>query len=72
MTFQFSGFDVALAVSLGWFALVMWLIWRAFRQQHAIRQVVPRPPGNPTEAPRVAVIVPARDESANIGSRTAN
>jgi chlorobactene glucosyltransferase len=65
--FQPSGFDVALILSLGWFVLVMWLIWRAFRQQDAIRQVTPREPGTTADAPRVTVIVPARDESANIG-----
>ncbi len=65
MPFQPSGFDIALILSLGWFVLVMWLIWRAFRQQGAIRQVTPR--GAAAEAPQVAVIVPARNESANIG-----
>jgi chlorobactene glucosyltransferase len=62
-----SSFDVALVLSLGWFILVMWLVRRAFRQRHAIRQVAPRPPGDAADTPKVAVIVPARDESANIG-----
>ncbi len=65
MSLHLSGFDLALVLSLAWFALVMWLIWRAFRQQGAIRQVPPRGVG--PNAPRVAVIVPARDESRNIG-----
>jgi chlorobactene glucosyltransferase len=67
MAFHLGGFAIALIVSLSWFVLVMWLVWRAFRQRHAIRQVAPRPPGNAADTPRVAVIVPARDESANIG-----
>ena len=67
MLFHPNGFDVALALSLGWFILVMWLIWRAFRQRGAIRQVTPREPSAASEAPRIAVIVPSRDESANIG-----
>jgi chlorobactene glucosyltransferase len=59
-------FSVALILSLLWFALVVWLIGRAFRQRHALCQLLPRP-HSANEAPKVAVIVPARNESANIG-----
>ena len=46
-------------------AAIVWLIARAFRQRHALARLVVAPP--PDDAPRVAVIVPARNESANIG-----
>jgi chlorobactene glucosyltransferase len=54
-----------LIVSIAWLALVVWLISRAFRQ----RNVLPALPAAATSAdtPALAVIVPARDESANIG-----
>jgi chlorobactene glucosyltransferase len=56
-----------LLLSSLWLALVIWLIARAVRQR-AVLAGVPvstRDPGR--TAPRVAVIVPARNEAANIG-----
>jgi chlorobactene glucosyltransferase len=51
---------------MAWLLLIGWLIWRAIRQHHALDPVPPMPTGRPS-AQTVAVIVPARDESANIG-----
>jgi chlorobactene glucosyltransferase len=56
---------MALILSIGWLSLVVWLIFRAFRQRGALPALAPRPAAS--DAPDVAVIVPARNESANIG-----
>ena len=50
-----------------WLALVIWLITRAVRQRNVLAgvPVSPQDPGD--RAPKVAVIVPARNEAANIG-----
>ena len=50
-----------------WLALVAWLITRAVRQRSVLAgvPVSPQDPGD--RAPKVAVIVPARNEAANIG-----
>ncbi|MGH8302525.1 MAG: glycosyltransferase, partial [Steroidobacteraceae bacterium] len=56
-----------LLLSSLWLALVIWLIARAVRQR-SVLPAVPvstRDPGG--TLPPVAVIVPARDEAANIG-----
>jgi chlorobactene glucosyltransferase len=56
-----------LLLSSLWLALVTWLIARAVRQR-SVLAAVPVSTGEPAaSAPRVAVIVPARDEAANIG-----
>jgi chlorobactene glucosyltransferase len=60
-----GGSDVELAVSLLWLAAVAWLIMRALRQRGALHSVVPSLPSGRT--PGVAIVVPARDEAANIG-----
>jgi chlorobactene glucosyltransferase len=54
-----------LILSIAWLALVVWLISRAFRQ----RNVLPALPAAATSAdtPTLVVVVPARNESANIG-----
>ena len=59
---------IALTVSILWLALVAWLIARAFGQRNALLALMPvEQRGNaPVEAPRIAVIVPARDEAHNI------
>lgn len=56
-----------LLLSSLWLALVIWLIARAVRQRNVLAAVPvsTRDPGR--TAPKVAVIVPARDEAANIG-----
>jgi chlorobactene glucosyltransferase len=58
---------VPLLLSSLWLALVIWLIARAVRQRNVLSgvPVSTREPG--VTAPRVAVIVPARNEAANIG-----
>ncbi|MGH8201726.1 MAG: glycosyltransferase, partial [Steroidobacteraceae bacterium] len=55
-------------LSLIWLVLVIWLISRAVRQRNVLAgvPVSARDPG-PATAPKVAVIVPARNEAANIG-----
>ncbi|HTW36947.1 MAG TPA: glycosyltransferase [Steroidobacteraceae bacterium] len=56
-----------LILSSAWFAIIAWLIARAIGQRHALgRLKVASPPGA-AAVPPVAVIVPARNESANIG-----
>lgn len=55
-----------LLLSSLWLALVTWLIARAVRQRNVLA-AVPISTRNPGDAlPKVAVIVPARDEAANI------
>ena len=56
-----------LLLSSLWLALVTWLIARAVRQRSVLAgvPVSTREPGS--SAPKVAVIVPARNEAANIG-----
>jgi chlorobactene glucosyltransferase len=56
-----------LLLSSLWLALVIWLIARAVRQRNVLAGV-PVSTGDPDPtAPKVAVIVPARNEAANIG-----
>lgn len=56
-----------LLLSALWLVLVIWLIARAFRQRKVLAVVPVSERQAGPEAPRVAVIVPARDEGANIG-----
>jgi chlorobactene glucosyltransferase len=62
------GSPVVLALSSAWLVVVAWLIWRAWRQ----RKLLPRlRRASATRLPRsnlVCVIVPARNEAANIGT----
>ena len=53
-----------LILSAAWLVLISWLISRAFRQRNVLAMLRPAAAGY---APSVAVIVPARNESANIG-----
>jgi chlorobactene glucosyltransferase len=56
-----------LLLSILWLLLVTWLIARAVRQRNVLA-AVPFSTGDPgSAAPRIAVIVPARNEAANIG-----
>jgi chlorobactene glucosyltransferase len=54
---------VELVLSCAWLALVIWLLVRAFNQRHLLR---PLPSGAPRVAPPITVIVPARNEEANV------
>jgi len=56
-----------LPLSSLWLALVIWLIARAVRQRNVLASVPASPPDRGRTAPKVAVIVPARNEAANIG-----
>lgn len=56
-----------LDVSIFWLVLVTWLTWRAFCQRNVLPRLAARPERSPAAAARVAVIVPARNEAANIG-----
>jgi hypothetical protein len=51
-------------LSILWLIAVVWLLLRALRQRSALRSL--RPAGFSGQAPSLAVIVPARDEAANI------
>jgi chlorobactene glucosyltransferase len=54
--------------SSAWLAIVTWLIWRAVNQRGLLPRLTPAPASPPTEAaPYVTIVVPARDEAANIG-----
>jgi chlorobactene glucosyltransferase len=55
-------------ISVAWLLAVGWLISRALRQRRVVPQL-PAVAGLETDrAPKLCVIVPARDESANIGA----
>jgi chlorobactene glucosyltransferase len=56
-----------LLLSSLWLALVIWLIARAVRQSNVLARVPVSTSDPHGIAPKVAVIVPARDEAANIG-----
>jgi chlorobactene glucosyltransferase len=62
-----DGKAVELLVSFVWLAIVVWLIMRAINQRGLLPAIEPVSLPARTAAPRVAVIVPARDEAANIG-----
>ncbi|MGH8290963.1 MAG: glycosyltransferase [Steroidobacteraceae bacterium] len=57
---------IPLLLSTLWLALVIWLIARAVRQRSALAGVPVRSVDANGDLPRIAVIVPARDEAANI------
>jgi chlorobactene glucosyltransferase len=56
---------VELLVSFLWLAVMAWLISRAIKQSRLLPHLDPTPP--PDAAPQVTIIIPARDEEANIG-----
>ena len=56
-----------LVFSSVWLAIVSWLILRAVRQRGLLPRLVAAPPPPVDQAPHLTVIVPARDEEANIG-----
>ena len=57
---------VELAVSFGWLVTVCWLLFRAFNQSKQFRHVssAAREPNGHAE--KVAIVIPARNESFNI------
>jgi chlorobactene glucosyltransferase len=57
---------VELLFSSLWLAVTTWLIARAFRQRGLLARLERTSPPDPERAPRVSVVVPARDEEANI------
>jgi chlorobactene glucosyltransferase len=57
---------VDLILSLIWLAAVVWLIMRALGQRNLLRQLETVEPPPADQAPDVAMIIPARDEAANI------
>jgi chlorobactene glucosyltransferase len=56
-----------LLLSSVWLALVIWLIARAIRQRSVLAAVPVSTGEAGGDLPKVAIIVPARDEAANIG-----
>jgi glycosyltransferase involved in cell wall biosynthesis len=54
-------------VGVTWAALVAWLIFRAVRQYGKYERVAPVSPPAAQDAPPIDIIVPARNEEANIG-----
>jgi chlorobactene glucosyltransferase len=57
---------VELLLSSVWLAIVAWLIQRALKQRGLLPRLLPALPRSLASAPPVAIIVPARDEEANI------
>ena len=57
-----------LVLSIVLLVVIAWLIGHALRQRYALARLSTAAPGSPADGPRVAIIVPARDESANIGA----
>jgi chlorobactene glucosyltransferase len=55
-----------LVLSCAWLALVAWLIARAIGQRRLFGSVEPLPALRAEQAPHVAIIVPVRNESANV------
>jgi chlorobactene glucosyltransferase len=58
---------VQLLFSCAWLAIMSWLIARALNQRGLLPHLGAASPLSTEDAPRVVVIVPARDEEANIG-----
>ena len=64
-----AGSDVVkLLLSSLWLAVVVWLIARALQQRGLFSQLGPAFPPPADRAPHISVIVPARDEEANIAA----
>ena len=55
-----------------WLAIMIWLIARAFQQRGLLPWLERATPPARERAPRIAIIVPARDEEANIGACVAS
>src|SRR5256885_15078345 len=58
---------VLLLVSIGWFGIVAFLLARAIRQ-YSFYQVIRPDPRPLADAPRIDVIIPARNEEQNIST----
>jgi chlorobactene glucosyltransferase len=58
---------VELLFSSAWLAIMSWLIARALNQRGLLPRLIAASPFAAERAPHVVVIVPARDEEANIG-----
>jgi chlorobactene glucosyltransferase len=59
--------DPLLVVSFLFLATVVWLIARALRQNGVLLRVAPAPAPAGSVLPSLTVVIPARDETANIG-----
>jgi chlorobactene glucosyltransferase len=59
-------FEVALFLSCLWCAAVVYLVYRAFRQRNVLHKVLPQKAAPTSKRAKIAIIVPARDEAANI------
>jgi chlorobactene glucosyltransferase len=57
---------VNLFISAAWLAVATWLILRALKQRGLLPRVAIAPPLAAEQAPRIAIVVPARDEAGNI------
>jgi chlorobactene glucosyltransferase len=61
------GCDIVLIAFYAWPALVAWLIVRAFTQRKLLQALAIASPPPSKAASNIAVIIPCRDEEANIG-----
>jgi chlorobactene glucosyltransferase len=62
-----GGDAVEFVISSAWLAAVTWLVLRAAHQRGLLPRLAVAAPPERENAPHVSVIVPARDEAANIG-----
>jgi chlorobactene glucosyltransferase len=58
---------VHLVLSSIWLAAVIWLLVRAFNQRDLLKKLGPAEAPAAQSAPRVGLVIPARDEALNIG-----
>jgi chlorobactene glucosyltransferase len=56
-----------LFISWAWLGVVVWLIARAVNQRGLLQVLESAAPPVAASAPRLAIVIPARDEAANIG-----
>ena len=61
-----AGITVNLVISLAWLAIVAWLILRAVNQRGLLPRLALASPLACGQAPKITLIVPARNEAANI------
>ncbi|HTV38574.1 MAG TPA: glycosyltransferase [Xanthobacteraceae bacterium] len=58
---------MVLVFSSAWLAIVVWLMLRAVGQRGLLPRLAPAPASVSGDPPAVTIIIPARDEAANIG-----
>src|SRR5581483_5056459 len=67
MSIPARGGTVELFFSWAWLIIVVWLIFRAFVQRGLLQRLIVKSGASNSDPPRLALIIPARNESANLG-----